>query len=224
MTPNEHAYNREVFQGNNISAAAASPSVLKTLERFILSSLSDARKWSGGKYTTVYHYDSKVEMIRVVKTEYPELAKKMSTLQVGHYVSNWKAFPSMAPQKQADGSFLALRPVGRNVVFPFVVTERDIGEFVKALVNASPGKDLLGVSESLTWPEWMEIWGKVLGVKAGFRRVSGEEFFENLPEPLKRELGDTYEYVDEFGYTGGDPDVSTPDQVSILIYNHVAFY
>ena len=163
-------------------------------------------------------------MIRVVKTKYPELAKKMSTLQVGHYVSNWKAFPSMAPQKQTDGSFLTLRPVGRNVVFPFVVTERDIGEFVKALVNAGPGKDLLGVSESLTWPEWMEIWGKVLGVKAEFRQVSGEEFFENLPEPLKRELRDTYEYVDEFGYTGGDPNVSTPDQVSLLIHNCAAFY
>ena len=30
-----------------------------TLERFILSSLSNATKWSKGKYTHVYHFDSK---------------------------------------------------------------------------------------------------------------------------------------------------------------------
>jgi hypothetical protein len=213
-TPNEHAFDREVAQGINIAEAAASPAVLKTLERFVLSSLSDARKWSGGKYTTVYHYDSKAEMIRVIQTKFPELAARMSTLQVGHYVTNWKAFPSMAPQKQPDGSFLTFRPVGPNLQFPFVDTHRDTGSFVKALVDLPPGKDLLGVSQSMTWLEWMKLWGNILGVKAGFKKVSGDEFFKNVPEPLKKELWDTYDYVEEFGYTGGDPEVLTPEQVS----------
>jgi hypothetical protein len=29
----------------------------------------------------------------------------------------------------------------------------------------------------------------------------GDEFFRNVPEPLKKELWDTYDYVEEFGYT-----------------------
>lgn len=46
----EVAYEHEVAQGNNISEVAATPVVMKTLERFVLSSLSDASRWSGGKY------------------------------------------------------------------------------------------------------------------------------------------------------------------------------
>ncbi|KAF4631244.1 hypothetical protein G7Y89_g6884 [Cudoniella acicularis] len=216
-TPNEYAYDREVEQGINISAAAAEPTVLKTLERFVLSSLSDATKWSKEKYTTVYHFDSKAEMIRVTRARFPEIAARMSTVQIGHYVSNWKAFPTMAPRKQADGSFLTLRPVTPDAVIPFVVTQKDTGAFVKALVDLPPGKDLHGVSQFMTWPEWMELWGEILGVKAGFRQVEVDEFFSGVPEPLKRELADAYDYMEEFGYTGGDPDVIAPDQLEVKI-------
>jgi hypothetical protein len=69
-TPNEYAYDREVEQGINVAEAAASPVVLRTLDRFVLSSLSDARKWSGGKYKTVYHYDSETEMICVIVLDF----------------------------------------------------------------------------------------------------------------------------------------------------------
>lgn len=65
----------------------------------------------------------------------------------------------------------------------------------------------------------MKLWGDILGVKAGFKQVSADEFFENVPEPLKQELEDTYEYVEEFGYTGGDPEVLTPDQVRSIIHS-----
>jgi hypothetical protein len=212
-TANQYAYKREVEQNLNIAEAASAPDILQTLDRFVLSSLSDARKWSAGKYTTVYHYDSKAETVRVIRDKHPALAAKMSTLQVGHYLSNWKAFPSMAPQKQPDGSFLTLRPVGAHVVFPFVDTHCDTGSFVRALVGLPAGRDLLGVSQNMTWPEWMALWGEILGVKAGYKEVSDEEFFQNVPEPLSRELIDTYDYVEEFGYTGGDSEVLEPDQV-----------
>lgn len=212
--PKEQAFDLEVAQNVNIAAAAASPTVIKTLERFVLSSLSDASKWSRGKYTTVYHFDSKAEAIRTIQAKYPEVAARMSTLQIGHYVTNWKAFHLMAPQKQPDGSFLTIRPNGPNVKFPFIATQRDTGAYVKALVDVPPGKDVIGVSENLTWPEWMDIWGKVLGVNAGFKQVSWDEFFKDVPEPLRSELQDAWQYFEEFGHTGGDPNVLTPDQVS----------
>lgn len=214
-TLTQYAYDREVAQGINIAEAAASPKVLKTLERFVFSSLSDARKWSGGKYTTVYHFDSKAEVIREIQNRLPDLASRMSTLQVGHYVTNWKAFPLMAPQKQPDGSFLTIRTASPEVQYPFVVTQRDTGSFVKALVvDMPPGKTLWGVSQFMTWPEWMKLWGDILGVKAGYKQISSEEFFKDVPEPMKSELTDAWDYAHEFGYTGGDPEVITPDQVS----------
>ena len=212
-TPNKYAFDREVEQGVNIAEAAASPTVLKTLERFVLSSLSDARKWSKGKYVHAYHHDAKAEIIQAIRTRFPELGTRMSLLQVGHYVRNWQTFPPLAPQKQPDGSFIVQRTFSPNCKMPFVVTHKDTGAFVKALVDLPPGKDLLGVSEHMTWPEWTKLWGDTLGVKATFKQVSDGEHFEGVPEPLTKELAESFAYVEEFGYTGGDPETVTAEQV-----------
>lgn len=218
-TPNQYAFDREVEQGINIAEAAASPTALKTLERFVLSSLSDAQKWSHGKYTYAYHNDAKAEIIQAIQTRYPELAARMSTVQVGHYVTNWKGSPALAPKKQPDGSFWIQRTFGPEYQMPFVVPHEDTGVFVKALVDLPPGKNILGVSENMTWPEWAELWGDILGVKATFKQVSEDEFWQGAPDPLKKELAETFAYVEEFGYTGGDPEVLTVEQVSLMSLN-----
>lgn len=219
-TANEHAFDLEVIQGVNIAEAAASPTVIKTLERFVLSSLSEARKWSGGKYTSLWHFDSKAKMIQVIQERFPQLAERMSTLQIGHYVENWKKFSKMAPQKQPDGSYLIERPFGLGLKLPFIVAHRDTGAFVKALIELPPGKDLLGESESMAWPEWMELWGGILGVKAGVKQISKEEFFDGVPTAVKDELWDNYTYCEEFGHTGGDPNVLKPAEMSFTIQLH----
>ncbi|KAF7590015.1 hypothetical protein BBP40_003403 [Aspergillus hancockii] len=54
-----------------IDAAAKIP----TLGRFVLSSLSNATKWSRGKYTHVYHFDSKAKAEKYGRETYPELPK-----------------------------------------------------------------------------------------------------------------------------------------------------
>lgn len=156
-TPLVYAYDREVEQGIRIAEAAASPTVLKTLELFIFSSLVEARKWSNGKYAHVYHYDSKAEIVRLIKSRFPEVAARMSTLIMGHYVTNWKMFPPMVPKKQSDGSYKIQRTFSPAFVMPFVVPHKDAGAFVKALTDLPPGKSLLGVSKHMTWPEWYVI-------------------------------------------------------------------
>jgi hypothetical protein len=220
--PSQVAFDGEVAQGINIAEAAASPLVLKTLEHFVYSSLSDAKKWSGGKYTNAYHFNSKAETIKVIQNRFPELAARMSTIQMGHYVENWKSVPGMAPLKQPDGTFLVLRPMAASCQLPIVVAHRDTGSFVKALVDMPPGKDLLGVSQTMSWPEWTALWGRILGVKASFKEVSKEEFFRNLPSHLGQILESSFNYIQEFGYTGGDPNVLKPDTVSSYVSVMVA--
>lgn len=155
--PKIYGHDREIEQGLNIAEVAASPTVINTLERFIYSSLADATKWSGGKYKTVYHFDCKAEVIRVIWEKYPELAKRMSELQMGHYVSNWKTFPPMAPQKLQDRTYVMRRPTAPDVQWPFVVTEQDTGEFVKALVDLPVGTVLSGFSEVCRWLPFYNI-------------------------------------------------------------------
>ena len=93
---NEFCFDLEVQQGKNMADAAAK---VKTLERYVCSSLSDVRKWSKGKYTWVYHFDAKAKVVEYIKDELPELAKKMSVLQIGLYATHWQAAPFLAPQK-----------------------------------------------------------------------------------------------------------------------------
>lgn len=197
----------------NIAAAAADLSVLKTLDRFVMSSLSHASRWSGGKYTEIYHFDSKAEMIRLTRERHPAVAARMSTLQIGHYVTNWKQLARLAPERQADGIFVMSRPTSASFRMPFIVPQRDTGSFVKALVDMPPGKDLLGVSEWMTFPEWAAVWGQVLGVKVRFQQISKEDMFEGVPAPIAQEIGDSFDYLEEFGFAGGDPDVLDPQQV-----------
>jgi NmrA-like family len=85
-------YEYELQQGKNIFDAASQTS---TLERLIFSALADATKWSGGKYSHVFHFISKAHAVEYGKETYPQLWKKMSVLQVGFYFSNF--LPGMQP-------------------------------------------------------------------------------------------------------------------------------
>ena len=88
QTINEYCFDLEVNQGKNIANAAAT---VKGLERYVLSALSDAKYWSKGKYTWVYHFDSKAAVVKYIKEELPELAAKMSVLQMGVFMTNWSS-------------------------------------------------------------------------------------------------------------------------------------
>ncbi|KAG8163684.1 hypothetical protein KVR01_006981 [Diaporthe batatas] len=216
--PGQYACDREVEQGMNIAAAAADPSVIKTLDRFVMSSLPDASKWSRGKFTKIYPFNSKVEMVRLTRDRHPEVAARMSTLLVGPYVTNWKQLARMAPQKQADGGFIMTRPMSPEFKMPQVVPEKDTGSFVKALVvDLPPGKDLLGVSEWVSFPAFAEAWGHVLGVKTAYRQTSMEDMFEGVPEHMAQEIGDSFLFIEEFGFHGGYPDVLDPRKLDVQI-------
>jgi nucleoside-diphosphate-sugar epimerase len=97
---NVWAAKREEQQGKNVFDAAAKT---EGLERLIFSGLSNATKWSKGKYPHVYHFDSKAHAAEYGQAKYPDLWAKTSVLQVGFYLSNLITYPFMRPQKVRRG-------------------------------------------------------------------------------------------------------------------------
>ena len=93
---NEYAQTLEVNQGKKIADAAAAT---EGLQRFVYSALSDTRKWSGGKYQWIYHFDGKAKVVEYVRAKLPDLTVKMSTIQICFYATNWKLLPVFGPQK-----------------------------------------------------------------------------------------------------------------------------
>ena len=102
---NEYCYDLELQQGKNVADAAAT---VEGLDRFIISGLCDAKKLSKGKYTGVYHFDSKAKAVEYIREKYPELAAKMSIVQIGSYMSNWKHFskPKKVPYPPSSFNLL----------------------------------------------------------------------------------------------------------------------
>lgn len=214
--PNEIAMAMETEQGKNIVRAAESQ--LATLDRLVLSTLSDSPKWSKGEIMHNYHFDGKAAYTRFLKEEHPELAKNTSYLQVGYYTSNWKTFPAFTPKKQADGSFMFphYAPPGMKPM-PYVDPAKDTGHFVKALVLQNPaGTAMLGVSEFLTNDEYCKIWGRVLGVQVVSEYLDREGLVAaGMPDWLALETFETGIYVAKYGQNGGDPEVKLPEELGV---------
>ena len=93
---NAWAAEHETQQLKNVIDAVAD---ISSVEHFILSSLSNATKWSKGKYTHVYHFDSKAFAEDYGRERYPELWAKTSIFQAGLFISNWVNNPIMRPKK-----------------------------------------------------------------------------------------------------------------------------
>ncbi|KAI0056759.1 NAD(P)-binding protein [Artomyces pyxidatus] len=200
----------ERTQGTNIVNAVL-PIVDTTLELFIFSSLSAARRLSGGKYTGVYHFDAKADVVDALQRDHPELAAKTAILQLGMFASNWRAPTPIRPTRQPDGSYEIAAVGSGDAAIPMVDAERDPATFVRALATRRPGhmQTYLGFGEMVSFNSWAALWGKVNGVKAYYKELTIDEYDERLTAVpgLGRELGEMHAYGAEFGYDGGEKDV-----------------
>lgn len=220
----------ETQQLKNVIDAAAKVS---TLERFVLSSLSDATKWSKGIYTHVYHFDSKAKAEQYGKQTYPDLWAKTSIYQAGLFLSNFFSGGMSAPIKvnifrmdlvKADRANIFKNSEGRvqfighldvDVKFPFVAAEEDSGPLVKVLVLESAGKNLIGYREWLTPRELALSFTKATGKEAEAVTLPKGTFPPSVSVELKVSLEDNVAYWNEFGYEGrADPTVIHPRDVS----------
>jgi NAD(P)-dependent dehydrogenase (short-subunit alcohol dehydrogenase family) len=101
-----YAYDVELQQGKNIADAAARTVDSLDANGFIASMLSHARECSGGQFAELYHFDAKAEVFPgYVRETYPALARKMSCVQTGYFMSSYKLVPDAYFQKVGLESF-----------------------------------------------------------------------------------------------------------------------
>ena len=227
-TWNEAAAELEIAQGINAAKAASDPEVLRTLEKFVFSTLTGIKTVSGGKYPNAFQFDSKATIEQHIRTQKPELAKRLSTMNLGMYQENMRDLPLVfGPRKEKGGtySFLRLKWPGQHEAHPEVVAAKDTGAFVESLVLDHPaGTDVLGATEIITKADYAALWGRVMGVKAVVKDVPEEELAKYLPEDLKDELPDFFKFIAEYGYTGGNSAVKTPEELGIKTSSLADFF
>ncbi|KAJ4313213.1 hypothetical protein N0V84_009539 [Fusarium piperis] len=211
---NVWAGEHETQQLNDVVDAAAKVS---TLERFIISALSDATKWSKGKYKHVYHFDSKAKAVVYAKETYPELWAKTSVYQAGLFLGNFVQNPLTQPIKasiptpNADGVVQFIGHLEQDVKIPFIAAEEDTGPLVKALLQQPAGVNLIGYREWISTREAAAALTRATGLKAEVVTLPKGQFAPGLDADLKVELEDNFAYFNEFGYEGrDDPTVTHP--------------
>lgn len=93
----EEAYRLERVQGDNLLAALAT--IQDTLELFIFSGLSAAKRLSDGDFQHIYHFDAKAEIIDYLEEHYPALVPKTVELQLGMFNTNLRLPAPVRPTK-----------------------------------------------------------------------------------------------------------------------------
>ncbi|GFP55869.1 NmrA-like family domain-containing protein 1 [Trichoderma asperellum] len=210
-----YCYEVELRHGKNLADAAASTAA--TLDRYIFSSMAHATKSSGGKYTKLYHMDSKAEAATYAQG-LPALKGKFSQIQAPIYFqvgTEW-GLP-IAPKKQPDGTYRMIAPGPGHKPIPFGNVRTDLGPCVKALVEeAPPNTNLFAVGDYLSWTDYLRIVCETQGLKyGGFDELSYDEINELIPGGLGHEFGLNVLFAFEFGYEGNEPGIVGPGKYGI---------
>lgn len=220
----EHCAKIEIQRGKNMALAAASPHVQATLERYVWSSLADASKLSGGKYTRVWHFDSKAAVESYIREDEKMvkagLSAKASFIHVGLYTDNWRRSGAEIQRDVETGGFWHVAFDDGRTRLPFVWAQKDTGPLVKKLIeDVRPGSSLLAVSQLATYREFMAIWAKTLGQTLagdeGIKQISEKEFRDRLPpvEDIRDHLMSTFSFFVDCGYDGGDAQMLYPKDI-----------
>lgn len=230
ITAEQQCATVETLRGKNMAVAAAAPEVQKTLGRFVYSSLPDSTRLSGGKYTKVWHFDSKAAVEEFVRHDpamiSAGLSQKSSFIHIGVYTDNWRRSSlEIVKDPESDDYYRVQVSDGREKL-PLIWTRRDTGPLVKKLVeDVQPGARLLGVSKMASYREYLSTWarlvGKKLGGDQGIKQISPEEYAHRMKgdEVHKEHILETWAFAVEFGYDGGDPEMLYPKDVSTVAHN-----
>lgn len=97
---------------------------------------------------------------------------------------------------------------------PWIDTENDLGAFVKGVISAPAPKQVLAVSEWMTLREWLRLWSSTTGVKARFEQLQPEGDPKDDPTGMQVVFVELVQFLQECGFTGNNPDILTPEDVS----------
>lgn len=119
----------------------------------------------------------------------------------------------MLLKQQADGVYELGMLASPDVPYPWADLESDAGSWVEALFQAAPGTLLLGASESLSWKQWLGLWGECNQVKTRYRTVPVGQYAIGL-EAVRDAIHEEFMFLEDVGFASANPVTVTPDDVS----------
>ncbi|KAI0976875.1 hypothetical protein F4678DRAFT_414930 [Xylaria arbuscula] len=192
----------EEQQGRNIADAAKEAGV----KHLIWSSLLDVTKLTNGKYSRLYHFDSKAHVEEYIR----KLGISATYFMPGFYMPN---IPGGMMSMQGENWVFSL-PIASDSPIP-LYNPADTGKYVKAIVDnkeALLGKRFLGASEYLTAQGVVDTFKEVFpetGKAAAYHETPKDGFYAfmkgtGMPDFAVDELYENMVLMQDFGYYGGE--------------------
>ena len=96
-------------------------------------------------------------------------------------------------------------PTAPDASIPHLAVNADMGNFVYAVSQMSPGKKYMAAGTECSWGEFIRLWSKETGVPATYKEITLEQFIALVPDKaFGEEAGDMFSYSSDPGYDGGD--------------------
>jgi hypothetical protein len=186
---------REIQQGKNILAACKAADV----KHLVFSALPHVSKLSDGKWKNVEHFDGKAEIKLAVEADKGNMIA--SYYMPAMFLDELKNLI----KDHGEGPTLALPYPDENIPWPLVAPRKDSGKYVMGLFEAGDkanGIEVQGVSAWTTPKKLVTELGEQVGKEVHFKSLPGEVFASFLPEAIRLDLGEMFEWIGENSYYG----------------------
>jgi uncharacterized protein YbjT (DUF2867 family) len=197
-----------IYDGRSVKEAefrqakgACDEAVKQGAEYIIFSSMSHPSKISGGKLTTVVHFDVKAEIEQYIRT-LPVKSAFFAPASFMQNLTDYRMQPRPSPAN--DGTYVMANLFYPETKVPFI----DISETGKwiAPVLAEPDKyngAYFAAAEGFyTFPQIADIMSDVTGKKVVFQHVPDEVYKGFIPEGVRDMVGGMYVFIRDYGYFG----------------------
>lgn len=173
----------------------------------VWSGLPDVNAISGGRYTTVAHFDGKAAVTRYSH----EIGVPTVEVQAGFYASN---LPTQMIKKGPDGSLILGLPTRADTLFTVTDIVKDYGLFVRQAIETegSAGTVVRAFGQLISPKDMCREFEEVTGKKLTKLNVSYPEFTATAekggaPPHIAKEVTEMFQFIEDFGYYGPAGDL-----------------
>ncbi|RPA88141.1 NmrA-domain-containing protein [Ascobolus immersus RN42] len=202
----------EIQQGKNVADVCKELAV----KHLVWSSLPNITKISSGKFTHVYHFDSKAAVEDYIRS----LGIPASFFLAGFYMENIPSgmMRKTSPEGAAEDWTFAL-PITEKAQIPMFAASADTGKYVKAMLlnkEAVLGRQVPGATAYYDPVRIAKEFGEATGKKGLFVSIDPEDFKKSLQagnleklklgvdEKIQLDLMEGMLLLDDVGYFGGE--------------------
>ncbi|CAG5154262.1 uncharacterized protein ALTATR162_LOCUS3537 [Alternaria atra] len=170
------SFDVEYEQGKAMADIAAG---LPQLEHLVWAGLPDGRAISEGRYTHIYHWQSKAAVTDYIRESKPDLWARTTVILFPNYFENCTTNPrSYLPVKQSDGVYVRSFPLPADTPLPNV-SIADTGKLVYQVVTHNTEyykRTIAFYSQAISEGAKLEVLSKHHGIPVRYEQISELQF------------------------------------------------